>query len=217
MLKRFFSFKLPKLPFENTALEPLYDSRTLSFHHAKHHQTYVDKLNAALGTLDVPLIEIIRERAQHQTALRNNGGGHYNHCLFWLCLGKGKELPSGKLLAHINKEFGDFNRFKAEFTNAAVNTFGSGWAWLSVTPQGRLVITTSPNQDNPMMVGVYQATSIPFFTCDIWEHAYYLQYQNRRLEYVEKFWNIVNWNRVEEMYEQYALNQQPVPVDQLLQ
>lgn len=217
MLKRFFAFKLPKLPFNESALGAHYTKETLAVHHGKHHQTYVDKLNAAIGQVDVPLLEVIQNRAQHQVALRNNGGGHYNHSLFWLCLGTGKEVPTGKLLEHINRDFGDFAKFKEAFANAAINTFGSGWAWLSVTPQGRLIVTSSPNQDNPLMRGVYQANSIPFFTCDVWEHAYYMQYQNRRAEFVDKFWKIVNWTKVEELYETYAINQRPVPVDELLE
>ena len=144
-------------------------------------------------------------------------GGHYNHCLYWLTLGKSAPKPSGKLLAHIQQEWTDFSTFQTEFTNAAINTFGSGWAWLCLTPQGRLQIVSTPNQDNTLMRGVYQANSIPFMTCDVWEHAYYLQYQNRRPEYLDKFWAIVNWKKVEHMYEAYALNQQPVPADQLME
>ena len=217
MFRRFTTFKLPKLPFEETSLEPIYDKTTIQFHWGKHHQTYVDRLNGAMGENKFSLLEVIQERAQHSHPLRNHGGGHYNHCLFWLCLGKSAtEMPSGKLLSHIESHWGDFGKFKAEFAQAAINTFGSGWAWLSVNPEGKLVISSSPNQDNPLMKGIYKANMIPFMTLDVWEHAYYLQYQNRRPEFVDKFWKIINWKKIEEMYETYAIQQRPVPVDELL-
>jgi superoxide dismutase, Fe-Mn family len=217
MLRKFSSFKLPKLPFDISSLEPLYDKKTLEFHWGKHHQTYVDRLNSAVGDGKLSLLEVIEERAQHSLPLRNNGGGHYNHCLFWLCLGTGQEKPSGKLLTHILSQWGDFETFKKEFSQAAINTFGSGWAWLSLNPENKLVISSSPNQDNPLMKGIYKANSVPFFTLDVWEHAYYLQYQNKRPEFVDKFWKIINWKKIEEMYETYALNHIPVPVDSLLE
>lgn len=217
MFRKFSSFKLPKLPFSDTSLEPIYDKNTIQFHWGKHHQTYVDRLNSAVGDAKLSLLEIVQERAQHSLPLRNNGGGHYNHSLFWLCLGKGPERPSGKLLAHIQTQWGDFDKFKAEFNQAAINTFGSGWAWLSVNPEGNLVISNSANQDSPLMRGVFKANSIPFLTLDVWEHAYYLQYQNRRPEFVDKFWKIANWKKIEEMYEKYAIVQKPVPVDELLE
>ena len=217
MLRRFFSFKLPKLPFPDTSLEPIYDKKTLDFHWEKHHQVYVDNLNKAIGDRKVPLLEVIQDLSQHSLPYRNMGGGHYNHCLFWLSLGRGAERPTGSLLAHIQKDFGDFENFKAQFNKAAIATFGSGWAFLSVNPEGRLIISSCPNQDNPLMRGVYKANAIPFFTVDVWEHAYYLQYQNRRVEFVDKFWSVVNWNKVQEMYEKYAIKQVPVPVDQLLE
>lgn len=217
MLRKFSSFKLPKLPFPDTSLEPIYDKKTLDFHWGKHHQVYVDNLNKAIGDRKVPLLEVIQDLSQHSLPFRNMGGGHYNHCLFWLSLGKSASKPSGNLLAHIEKDFGDFDSFKAKFNQAAIATFGSGWAFLNVNPEGRLIITSCPNQDNLLMKGVYKANAIPFFTVDVWEHAYYLQYQNRRAEFVDKFWSVVNWDKVQEMYENYAIKQVPVPVDRLLE
>mmetsp|Transcript_9505 Transcript_9505/g.14157 ORF Transcript_9505/g.14157 Transcript_9505/m.14157 type:complete len:219 (-) Transcript_9505:31-687(-) len=217
MFRRFSSFRLPGLPFKDTALEPYYDKTTLSFHHGKHHQTYVNNLNAALGDQSPSLLECIQERAQHSEPVRKNGGGHYNHCLYWLGMGEQtSEKPSGKLLEYINKEWGDFSKFQEEMSKCATGVFGSGWAWLTMTPEGRLQILGSSNQDNPLMRGIFKANSIPFFTIDVWEHAYYLQYQNRRPEYLDQFWKVVNWKQVEEMFEQYALNQKPVPADELL-
>ncbi|OMJ65194.1 hypothetical protein SteCoe_38860 [Stentor coeruleus] len=217
LFRRFATFKLPKLPFTDNSLEPIYDKNTISFHWGKHHQTYVDKLNQAVGSNNYTLIDIIQNHSQTSLPLRNHGGGHYNHCLFWLCLGaNSSEQPSGKLLAHIQKQWGDFSKFKAEFNQAAINTFGSGWAWLSVNSEGKLVISSSQNQDNPLMKGIFKENAVPFFTVDVWEHAYYLQYQNKRPEFVDKFWKIINWKQVEDMYEKYALQQKPVPVDQIL-
>lgn len=216
MFRKFSTFKLPKLPFGESELEPIYDKNTISYHWGKHHKTYVDRLNAALGETKVSLLEVVKERAQHSLPLRNNGGGHYNHCLFWLSIGKGAKQPGAKLLAHIESQWGSLDNFKAEFSQAAINTFGSGWAWLSVTPEGRLLISSSPNQDSPLMKGIYKANAIPFFTLDVWEHAYYLQYQNRRPDFVNEFWKIVNWTKVDEMYLNYALKQHAVPADQLL-
>lgn len=216
MLRKFGTFKLSKLQFAVTALEPYYDAATVTIHHQKHHQTYVDKLNAAVGTTNLSLAELIQTQAASNLAVRNHGGGHYNHALFWMCLGAGGAAqPQGALLAAINKDFGSFAQFKEQFSAAALNQFGSGWAWLSLSPAGKLEVSSSLNQDNALMKGVVKQTAIPFFTIDVWEHAYYLKYQNRRPEWVANFWNIVNWKNVEQFYETYALAGRPVPVDTL--
>ena len=216
MLRRFGTFRLSKLQFAVSALEPYYDTTTVTIHHQKHHQTYVDKLNAAVGTTNLSLAELIQTQAATNTAVRNHGGGHYNHALFWLCLGTGGAAqPQGPLLAAINKDFGSFAQFKEQFSTAALNQFGSGWAWLSLSPAGKLEVSSSLNQDNALMRGVVKQTAIPFFTIDVWEHAYYLKYQNRRPEWVANYWHIVNWKNVEQFYETYALAGRPVPVDSL--
>lgn len=216
MLRRFGTFKLSKLQFAVSALEPYYDAATVTIHHSKHHQTYVDKLNAAVGSSNLALAELIQTQAATNVAVRNHGGGHYNHALFWLCLGtRGAALPQGRLLAAINKDFGSFEKFKEQFTAAALNQFGSGWAWLSLSPAGKLEVTSTLNQDNALMKGVAPHTAIPFLTIDVWEHAYYLKYQNRRPEWVANFWHVVNWKNVEQFYETYALAGRPVPVDSL--
>lgn len=217
MLRAFSTFRLSKLQFAVNALEPYYDANTVTIHHQKHHQTYVDKLNAAVPQTNLSLAELITTQAASNVAVRNHGGGHYNHALFWLCLGphSSQRQPGAKLTAAINKDFGSFQKFKEAFTNAAVNQFGSGWAWLSLNPAGKLVVSSSLNQDNPMMVGVAKETAVPFFTVDVWEHAYYLKYQNRRPEWVANFWDVVNWKNVDQFYETYALKSKPVPVDSL--
>lgn len=217
MLRRFSQFRLPALPFALDALEPLYSANTLDFHHGKHHQIYVDKLNAAVGDTSTSLTQLITEQSHAKLPIRNMGGGHYNHCLFWLSLGANSApAPTGKLLAHIERDFKSLDEFKTVFANAAVGQFGSGWAWLSIDPQGKLIVTNTANQDNPLMKDIGVKNGIPFFTVDVWEHAYYLQYQHRRAEFVNVFWKIANWTKVQELYEDYALKGKPVPADQLL-
>ncbi|RME87634.1 MAG: superoxide dismutase [Planctomycetota bacterium] len=199
------TFELPKLAYGYDALEPHFDKMTMEIHHTKHHQGYVNKLNAALDKhshlKNRNLEELLRNLASLpediRTAVRNNGGGHYNHSLFWTILSpNGGGEPKGGLLEEINNTFGSFDTFKDQFSQAAATRFGSGWAWLSVTAFGSLVVTSTPNQDNPVMEGM-----TPILGLDVWEHAYYLHYQNRRPDYIKAFWNIVNWDQVSQNFE----------------
>ena len=200
-----FPYEIPKLPYEWTALEPYIDSRTMEVHHTKHHQTYVDKLNQALAGTDLTkqsLENLLRKVSKHGSAVRNHGGGHYNHSLFWPMLSAtaGKK-PVSTLAAAINKKFGSLNRFKEEFSQAATAHFGSGWTWLCIDKHGNLFVCTTPNQDNPIMDVVDPSCQgTPILGLDVWEHAYYLQYQNRRSAYIEAFWNIVNWEEVHRLF-----------------
>lgn len=194
---------LPDLPYAYDALEPHIDSATMELHHSKHHQTYVDKLNAALeGTdfVDVPIEELLQQLDKlpeaKRTAVRNNGGGHYNHSLFWQWMSPdGGGTPSGRLAEQINARFGDFEKFKELFAAAAVARFGSGWVWL-IQRDGKLEIVSSPNQDSPLM----EEGITPLLGLDVWEHAYYLKYQNKRPDYIDAWWNVVNWSYVESLY-----------------
>lgn len=194
---------LPDLPYAYDALEPHIDSATMELHHSKHHQTYVDKLNAALeGTdfVDVPIEELLQQLDKlpeaKRTAVRNNGGGHYNHSLFWQWMSPdGGGTPSGRLAEQINARFGDFEKFKELFAVAAVARFGSGWVWL-IQRDGKLEIVSSPNQDSPLM----EEGITPLLGLDVWEHAYYLKYQNKRPDYIDAWWNVVNWSYVESLY-----------------
>lgn len=201
-----FPYEIPKLPYEWNALEPYIDSRTMEVHHTKHHQTYVDKLNQALAGTDLTkqsLENLLRKVSKHGSAVRNHGGGHYNHSLFWPMLSAtaGKK-PVSTLAAAINKKFGSLNRFREEFSQAATAHFGSGWAWLCIDKHGNLFVCTTPNQDNPIMDVVDPSCQgTPILGLDVWEHAYYLQYQNRRSAYIEAFWNIVNWEGVNRRFE----------------
>ncbi|MEL5988880.1 superoxide dismutase [Kurthia gibsonii] len=197
------AFELPKLPYANDALEPHIDARTMEIHHDRHHQTYVTGLNAALEgkeefagkTVEEIIANLDAVPADVRTAVRNNGGGHANHSLFWLLLTpNGKGAPEGELAAAIDAKFGSFDAFKEEFANAAKTRFGSGWAWLSVV-NGELEISSTPNQDSPIMEG-----KTPILGLDVWEHAYYLNYQNVRPDYIAAFWNVVNWDKVAELY-----------------
>src|SRR3989338_7378628 len=197
-------FELPALPYDYAALEPAIDSRTMAIHHSKHHQAYVEKLNAALeGQADLAgktIEELLGNLAaipeSIRTAVQNNGGGHYNHTLFWEILTPNStKLPEGLLAEAINKEFGNFENFKMEFNKAAMGRFGSGWAWLIMDGNKNLSVVSTPNQDNPIMGGFR-----PVLGLDVWEHAYYLKYQNRRADYVNAFWNVVNWIQVQENF-----------------
>lgn len=197
------AFELPKLPYANDALEPHIDARTMEIHHDRHHQTYVTGLNAALEgkeefagkTVEEIIANLDAVPAEVRTAVRNNGGGHANHSLFWTLLTpNGKGAPEGELAAAIDAKFGSFDAFKEEFANAAKTRFGSGWAWLSVA-NGELEISSTPNQDSPIMEG-----KAPILGLDVWEHAYYLNYQNVRPDYIAAFWNVVNWDKVAELY-----------------
>lgn len=191
-------FELPKLGYEYDALVPYIDAKTMEIHHTKHHATYVQKLNDAIaGTPEEKesLESLLGKVSTQSVAVRNNAGGHYNHTLFWSILsGDGGGSPSGALLEKIRETFGSFDLFKEKFSLAAMGRFGSGWAWLIQKEDGSLAITSTPNQDNPLMDVVPEAErGTPLLGLDVWEHAYYLQYQNRRLEYVEGFWSIVDW------------------------
>lgn len=193
------AFELPKLDYAYNALEPHFDAMTMEIHHSKHHAAYTNNLNAALeGTADANLtIEaLMADVSKRSVAVRNNGGGFYNHNLFWKVIGpNGGGKPSGDLLAAIEKNFGSFDAFKDEFSKAAATRFGSGWAWLVKQADGKLVVSSTPNQDNPLM-DLAEVKGTPILGLDVWEHAYYLKYQNRRPDYIQSFWNVVNWSEV---------------------
>jgi len=203
------SHTLPDLPYSPNALEPHIDARTMEIHHGKHHQTYIDKLNGALANHDnllgLPITDLIKDiaslPADIQGAVRNNGGGHANHSFFWKSLSaSGGGAPSGSLLEAINDSFGDLDSLKSQFGQAALNRFGSGWAWLIKDSGGKLAVTSTPNQDSPLMEGVAESTGTPILGLDVWEHAYYLNYQNRRPDYVNAYWEIVDWNRAATLF-----------------
>ncbi|PEJ56939.1 MULTISPECIES: superoxide dismutase [unclassified Bacillus (in: firmicutes)] len=196
-------FELPQLPYAYDALEPHFDKETMNIHHTRHHNTYVTNLNAALEGKEVAASSI-EELISNldalpegiRTAVRNNGGGHANHSLFWTLLTpEGTGTPVGEVAEAINAKFGSLDELKAAFTQAALTRFGSGWAWLVVN-NGELEVTSTPNQDSPLMEG-----KTPILGLDVWEHAYYLGYQNKRPDYVGAFWNVVNWEKVEELYQ----------------
>jgi Fe-Mn family superoxide dismutase len=196
-------YTFPDLPYAYDALEPYIDAQTMEIHYTKHHRAYFDKFvkAAADNKIDnLSLEEIFSRVSAFPAAIRNNGGGYYNHMLFWKVMGPnaGGE-PKGELLQAINKTFGSFDRFKAEFENAAKTQFGSGWAWLAVDADGNLFVSQTPNQENPLM-DVSAKRGTPILALDVWEHAYYLKYQNRRPDYVSNFWHVVNWNKVAELY-----------------
>ncbi len=197
------AFKLPDLKYDYNALEPSIDARTMEIHHSKHHGGYTTKLNNAVEGTDLEgksIEEILSGVSNHSTAVRNNGGGYYNHNLFWEVMGPdGGGTPSGDLADAINKDFGSFDKFKEEFNNAAATRFGSGWAWLVKQNGGKLMVTSTPNQDNPLM-DIVAVDGTPILGLDVWEHAYYLNYQNRRPEYIDAFWNVVNWKAVESRF-----------------
>jgi len=194
------AFTLPDLPYPTDALEPHIDKTTMEIHHGKHHNGYVTKLNAAVESLDVPddVNALISDLSQipedKRTAVRNNGGGHANHSLFWKVMGPdGGGNPDGDLAKAIDDEFGSFDKFKEAFAAAAAGRFGSGWAWLGVKSDGKLCVCSTPNQDNPLMKGIVECNCTPILGLDVWEHAYYLKYQNKRPDYIAAFWNVVNW------------------------
>ncbi|WP_050615784.1 superoxide dismutase [Bacillus testis] len=198
------SFELPQLPYAYDALEPHIDKETMNIHHTKHHNTYVTNLNAALEGNEALQSKSVEEvianldavPEEKRTAVRNNGGGHANHSFFWQILSpNGGGEPKGELAEAINKKFGSFENFKEEFGKAATTRFGSGWAWLAIK-DGELELYSTPNQDSPIMEG-----KTPLLGLDVWEHAYYLKYQNRRPEYIASFWNVVNWDEVEKRYQ----------------
>ncbi len=197
------AFTLPPLPYDYNALEPNIDEQTMHVHHDKHHQGYVDNLNKAVAGTDnenKTLEELVKNAGSLSTAIRNNGGGHWNHSFFWEILSpNGGGQPEGKLADAIKDAFGSFDEMKEKFNAAGAGRFGSGWAWLGVS-DGKLTICSTPNQDNPLM-DVADCKCTPVLGCDVWEHAYYLKYQNRRAEYLKNFWNLVNWKKASENFE----------------
>lgn len=193
-------FTLPDLPYDFNALEPYIDARTMEIHHGKHHQAYIDNLNKALEkapalkgkTIEQIVSDLNSAPAEVRTAIRNHGGGHYNHSLFWKAMSpSGGGRPTGDLLDKIDSSFGSFEAFQEKFSQAAITRFGSGWGWLSVDGKGGLVVHSTANQDSPLMEGLK-----PILGVDVWEHAYYLLYQNRRPEYVQNFWKVISWEQV---------------------
>ena len=196
------AFELPKLPYDFNALEPHIDARTMEIHHGKHHNAYVTNLNNAIAGTDLESksLEELMKGAGSNTAVRNNGGGHFNHTLFWNIMSpNGGGKPTGDLAAAIDAKFGSFDAFKDEFAKAAATRFGSGWAWLVVDNNKQLLVSSTPNQDNPLM-DVAEVKGTPVLGVDVWEHAYYLHYQNRRPDYVAAFWNVINWEEVSKRY-----------------
>ena len=201
------AFELPALSYAYDALEPHIDARTMEIHHSKHHNGYTTKLNDAIA--DSPLTDqsiesILNNLELENKAVRNNGGGFYNHRLFWDIMSpNGGGLPSGKLIEAIDAKFGNFEDFKTVFTNAAATQFGSGWAWLCVQTNGKVEVCSTANQDNPLMPGI-GCSGTPILGIDVWEHAYYLNYQNRRPDYINAFFNVIDWNKVGSLYENGA-------------
>lgn len=203
------AFSVPALAYAFNALEPHIDAKTMEIHHGKHHATYVSKLNDAIkgkGDLESKSIEALIATIKTipediRGAVRNNGGGHYNHSLFWSVIGPNAGgSPKGALADAITRDIGGFDKFKEQFTAAALNRFGSGWAWLSVKTDGKLCVCSTPNQDNPLM-DVAECHGTPILGIDVWEHAYYLNYQNRRPDYVAAFWNVINWDAVTQRFQ----------------
>ena len=197
------AFELPALPYATDALEPHIDKLTMEIHHGKHHQAYVTNLNNALAgkpEAEESIDEIIHNISKFPVAVRNNGGGHYNHTFFWTILSpNGGGEPTGDLGTDIIHTFGSFADFKTQFSAAGATRFGSGWAWLIVTPDKKLAITSTPNQDNTLM-DIAEVKGTPILGLDVWEHAYYLKYQNKRPDYIAAFFNVINWNHVAELY-----------------
>lgn len=197
------AFELPKLPYDYAALEPHIDARTMEIHHSKHHNAYVTNLNNAVAGTPAEnssLEALMANISAHSAAVRNNGGGHYNHSLFWSIMAPNTGgTPTGALAEAIAAQFGSFDTFKEEFAKAAATRFGSGWAWLCVDTNKKLCVCSTPNQDNPLM-DIAECKGTPILGLDVWEHAYYLNYQNRRPDYIGAFWNVVNWTEVANRY-----------------
>lgn len=203
----FADFKQSPLPYSTDALEPSIDKTTMEIHYGKHHKAYVDNLNGQIKTypeLDTLKIEDVQKQiSKYNPAVRNNGGGHFNHTFFWESLTPAAKSgqPNAPLLKKINQDFGSLDAFKTKFNEAATSRFGSGWAWLIVTPEGKLAVSSTPNQDNPLM-DLAEVKGTPLLGLDVWEHAYYLKYQNKRADYTQAFWDVVNWNKVNERFAQ---------------
>jgi Fe-Mn family superoxide dismutase len=198
------AFELPKLNYSYTDLEPHIDAKTMEIHHSKHHQAYVNNLNAAIENTDaasMPIEEIVKNISKYSPAVRNNGGGHWNHTFFWNVMSpNGGGNPTGELASKIDAQFGSFDAMKEEFNKAATTRFGSGWAWLCKKTDGSLCICSTPNQDNPLM-DIAECKGTPIIGLDVWEHAYYLNYQNRRPDYISAFWNVINWEAASQNYQ----------------
>jgi len=199
------AFELEALPYASDALEPHIDSATMEIHHGRHHQAYVDNLNKAIGGTDaetLSLEEVNKNISKYPAAVRNNGGGHFNHRLFWSVLGaNGGGEPTGELAQAVNAAFGSFAELKKQLQNAGISRFGSGWAWLVVKADGKLAVTSTPNQDNPLM-DVAEVRGTPILGIDVWEHAYYLKYQNKRPAYLEAIFNVIDWDAVAKRYQE---------------
>jgi superoxide dismutase, Fe-Mn family len=197
------AFTLPALPYAHDALEPHFDTLTMQIHHGKHHQAYVDNLNKAVAGTEhesKTLAQLVDHAGAISAAVRNNGGGHWNHSFFWESLAPNAGgAPTSALADAINEAFGSFDAFKEKFAAAGMTRFGSGWAWLLKDKEGKLTISSTPNQDNPLM-DVAEVKGTPLLGCDVWEHAYYLKYQNKRADYLAAFWNVVNWTKVAERF-----------------
>jgi Fe-Mn family superoxide dismutase len=197
------AFELPALPYATDALEPHIDKMTMEIHHGKHHQAYVDNLNKALAGSEgekSTIEEILASVSKYPVAVRNNGGGHYNHTLYWSIMSpNGGGAPAGELATAINGAFGSFEEFKKKFAEAGATRFGSGWAWLTVDASGKLQVSSTPNQDNPTM-DIADVKGTPVLGMDVWEHAYYLKYQNKRPDYIAAFWNVINWDAVADRF-----------------
>ncbi|MBO9152344.1 superoxide dismutase [Chitinophaga sp. GCM10012297] len=196
-------FVLPELPYAVDALEPNIDKMTMEIHHGKHHAGYVTNLNKAVeqgAFAGLSLGDILTKVSAGDTAVRNNAGGHYNHSLFWKLMSAGKSEPSGELKKAIDTAFGSMDELKTKFADAGKGVFGSGWAWVIVKTDGSLAVTSTPNQDNPLMTNLAKDPGTPILGVDVWEHAYYLKYQNKRPDYLTAFWNVVNWTQVNELY-----------------
>jgi Fe-Mn family superoxide dismutase len=197
------AFELPKLSYAFNALEPHIDAKTMEIHHGKHHQAYVTNLNAAIAGTDAEKLsieDICKNISKYPMPVRNNGGGHFNHSLFWSIMSPNAGgVPTNEVGKAIEAELGSFDNFKTQFTQAGATRFGSGWAWLCVKADGKLCVCSSPNQDNPLM-DISDCKGTPVLGMDVWEHAYYLHYQNRRPDYMAAFFNVINWNKVNELY-----------------
>ncbi len=196
------SFTLPELPYGYNALEAAIDAKTMEIHHSKHHNTYVTNLNNAIADSELEgqdLETLVKQAGSLSAAVRNNGGGHWNHTFFWELMTPNSTTPSGALATAINSTFGDLETFKTQFTQAGLTRFGSGWAWLIINTSGQLQITSTPNQDNPLM-DIAEVKGTPILGLDVWEHAYYLRYQNRRPDYIKAWWEVVNWDKVAQLY-----------------
>jgi superoxide dismutase, Fe-Mn family len=198
------AFELPKLNYALNALEPHIDAKTMEIHHGKHHQAYVTNLNNAVAGTDMEKMsieDICKNISKYPAAVRNNGGGHFNHTLFWEIMAPNAGgVPTNDVAKAIESDLGGFDKFKTDFAQAGATRFGSGWAWLCVKPDGKLAVCSTPNQDNPLMDVVNDCKGTPILGMDVWEHAYYLNYQNRRPDYMAAFFNVINWNKVNELY-----------------